>query len=317
MTKTLTIGVAFITHNARKHLPHCLPPILKSPLKPRVLIVNSSSQDGTVELARQMGADTLLIPRPQFNHGTTREIARKHLNTDIVVMMTPDAYALDFLLVEKLIRPLIVKEASVSYARQIPHDGADFFEAIPREYNYPPQSHVRSIQDIDKYGVYTFFCSDTCAAYLNDALDDIGGFQPVLFGEDTIAVAQMLKKGHKIAYVADAIVKHSHRYSLKQEFRRHFDIGLARKECGHLLACAGKDSKRGAEFVKFLIKRLVKERPHLMPYAIMQTASKWLGYRLGHASLNAPLWLKKAFSSQDFYWVSDEGLKKELARRKR
>ena len=34
-----SIGVAVITHKAKHHIPHCLPPLLHSPLKPRVVVV--------------------------------------------------------------------------------------------------------------------------------------------------------------------------------------------------------------------------------------------------------------------------------------
>lgn len=310
----MSIGVAIITHRAKKHLQHCLPPLLASPLKPRVLVVNSSSFDGTVELAQSLGAETLVIPRRTFNHGTTRDLARRHLKTDIVVMMTPDAYALDPSLLEKLVAPIIQNQASITYARQIPHDGADFFESFPRQFNYPTSSELRRISDISQHGVYTFFCSNTCAAYRNSALEEIGGFGPVLFGEDTVAVAKMLKRGHCIAYVAEAVVKHSHRYTLKQEFKRHFDIGLGRRESRNLIQEAGKDTKRGKQFVKAMVSQLALTRPHLLPYGCLQIALKLLGYRLGQASLNAPLWLKKACSSQDFYWISDVGRQKEKDR---
>lgn len=311
-----TVGIAFITHHAKKHLPHCLPPFLNSPLKPRVLVVNSSSNDGTVELAREMGAETLLIPRVEFNHGTTRERVRHHLGTDIVVMATPDAYALNSDVLGALVAPLQTKKASIAYARQIPHDGAGFFAAFPREFNYPAESHIRGMEDLSAYGSYLFFCSNTCAAYLNSALDEIGGFQPGLFGEDSIAVAKLLPLGHKIAYTADAVVKHSHDYTLRQEFRRHFDIGLSRKEFEIFLKRAGSDASRGKAYVKAMLNRLVQEKPYLLPYALLQTACKWSGYKLGCASVEAPLWLKKAFSSQDFYWVSEEGIKQEARRKK-
>lgn len=298
-----TIGVAVITHASKYHLPRCLPVFLNSPLKPRVLVVNSSSHDGTVEIAKALGAETLVIPRSKFNHGATRELARKHLQTDIVVMITPDAYAAHTDLLEVLTKPLIEQQAAVAYARQIPHEGADFFESFPREFNYPPKSHFRSLLDSDNHGVYTFFCSNSCAAYLNSALDEIGGFEPVLLGEDTVAVARLLHRGHKIAYVANAVVHHSHRYSLLQEFQRSFDTGLARKQYRHLIAAGGKDSKRGKAYALELGKRLWRENRSLLPYAFLQTTVKWLGYQCGKLSFKAPKWVKKSLSSQDFYWA--------------
>jgi len=300
MSSIPSVGVAIITHNAKHHLKRCLPPYLNSPLHPRVLVVNTST-DGTVEAAEAMGAETLRIPRGLFNHGATREAARRHLGTDIVVMVTPDAYAKADTL-EALVKPLLEGEASVAYARQLPHEGAGVFEAFAREFNYPSESHIRTLKDVDKYGVYTFFCSNSCAAYKNDALDLIGGFPSLLLGEDTVAVAKLLKMDHAIAYVAEAEIYHSHGYTIKQEFQRCFDIGLARKSYSHLLEVAGKDHARGAAYTKSLAARLLATAPHLLPYAALQTVVKWVGYAMGQRSTNAPKWLKKACSSQDFYW---------------
>jgi len=297
-----SIGVAIITHRSKNHLVHCLPPIINSPLKPRVLVVNSSSNDGTVEEAKRQGAETLIVARDQFNHGATRELARQTLNTDIVVMMTPDAYPKDHTTLGALVKPIIEKKATVAYGRQLPHKGAGLFESFPREFNYPEHSHLRSLNDIDKYGIYTFFCSDSFAAYSNDAIESVGGFPAVLLGEDTFVVAKLLYKGHTIAYVAEACVRHSHKYSLTQEFRRHFDTGLARKEYGELLQAGGKDEKRGSAFARSLASRVCREKPHLLPYTFLHLTSKWLGYRLGSLSVNAPTMWKRSFSSQDFYW---------------
>ncbi|MFV0340853.1 MAG: glycosyltransferase [Parachlamydiaceae bacterium] len=300
------IGVAVITYRAKDLLPTSLPPLLKSSIPTKVLVVNSSSNDGTVELAKAMGADTLVVPRNSFNHGTTREVARKALGTEIVVMTTPDAIAVDNHVIEKLVQPLLTKEASASYARQLPHNNADLFESFPREFNYPPKSHIRSLQEVRDFGSYLFFFSDSFAAYRNDALDSIGGFSSVLTGEDTVAIAKLLHAGHKIAYRAEAEVKHSHRYTLLQEFKRYFDTGLAREGYKNLLEVAGTDDKRGKEFALSLLRKTASERPHLIPYATLHILSKWLGYKIGQKSLNAPHSFKKWMSSQDFYWLNHQ-----------
>lgn len=297
-----SVGVAFITHNAKHHLKHCLPPILGSTLQPRVLVVNSSSGDGTIEEAKRLGAEVLVVPRKTFNHGLTREQARIHLGTDIIVMMTPDAYAIHEQMLNPLIEPITLGLAAVSYARQIPHEGADVFESFARAFNYPIQSHTRGLSDLPKYGVYTFFCSNSCAAYNNKALNSIGGFQEVLLGEDTCAVASLLHSGERIAYVAEAVVRHSHRYNLKQEFKRNFDTGLMRKRFKELQEIHASDEKRGWLYFSALMKELAQQQPHKIPYGLLQTIVKYVGYLTGKACVNAPIAMKRMLSSQDFYW---------------
>jgi rhamnosyltransferase len=299
-----SVGVAVITHKAVSLLPLCLPALLASPMRPRVLVVNSSSNDGTVELAEALGAETLVIPRSEFNHGSTRERARHALGTDIAVMITPDARPLGPELVGNLVRPIADGLASVSYARQLPHDGADFFEAFPRRFNYPDTSELRSISDVKSLGAYAFFCSDSCAAWSNAALDAVGGFEPTLSLEDTIAAAKLLRAGHRIAYCADAVVKHSHRYSLLQEFRRHFDTGYVRALHRDLLLGVGSDERRGAAYSSLMLRELARAHPLSLPYGVAVLGSKYLGYRAGFHGHSLPTWMKKRVSGQDYFWVT-------------
>lgn len=303
MKKEMSVGVVIPTWNSKHHLERCITPLLQSALKPKILVIDSSSTDGTIEMAKSLGVETFQIPKNAFNHGLTRELARKKLMTDIVVMITDDAYALDHTMLENLTLPIMEGKASIAYARQLPRIGAGFFESFPREFNYPDSSHVRSIFDSETYGAYTFFCSNSSAAYLNSALDGIGGFSDVLLGEDTVATATLLRKGHKIAYAANAEVRHSHSYSLKQEFQRYFDTGIARKSYQSLITCTGSDNKRGANLFKEMMKRLLKEKPYLIPYAILNNAAKFIGYHLGRRSDQFPLFLKRALSSQKHHWL--------------
>src|SRR3989344_203980 len=156
--KIYSIGVAINTYKDQRHLAKCLTPLLNSPLKPKVLVFNSSSNDGTVEEAKRLGVKNfLIIPRTEMNHGMARELSRKKLGTDIAVMMTPDAYAADENMLEKLVKPIVDGKAQVAYARQIAHEGANIISRFGREFNFPDKSNIRGIGDAAKYGVYTGF----------------------------------------------------------------------------------------------------------------------------------------------------------------
>jgi rhamnosyltransferase len=268
------------------------------------LVVDSGSNDQTVNIAKQNGFIVHSITSAQFNHGATREMGRKLTNADIVIFMTQDAMPIDNYLIEKLIEPIVLGKGSLSYARQIPRITADIFEAFPRQFNYQEKSHLRGIEDSAKYGIYTFFNSDSCAAYLNSALDDIGGFRQTLVSEDYLATARMLHKGHKIAYVAEAMVQHSHPYSLLEEFKRYFDTGYVRAENPWVQELVGQAESRGKEYFTALLREVFIVRPLLVPYALVNTFIKLLGYRIGYWSFHAPKWWKKMLSSQRKYWDS-------------
>jgi len=309
-----TVGVAIITYRARDMLAGCLAPLLRSPLEPRILVVNSSSNDGTVETARRLGAETMVVSRAGFNHGATREAARRRLATDIVVMMTPDAHARDETFLERLVRPLVTGEAAVAYARQEAREGAGPLERFARAFNYPATSQLRGLADWPVYGSYTHFCSNSCAAWRTDALDRIGGFASTLVSEETIATARLLEIGERIAYVAEARVVHSHPTSLTGDFKRQYDIGYARAASRDLLLAREADERRGAAYLRGLIRTLAAEKPSLLPYALLHTGLRWIGYRMGMAGRRLPVAVNARLSSQDFFWRGDAMVRSGAAR---
>ena len=133
-------------------------------------------------------------------------------------MLTPDAYPEGDDFLERLTAPVRTGRAAVAYGRQLPREGAGLLERFGREFNYPAASQVRSLEDWSTFGSYTHFCSNACAAWSNAALDMIGGFRATLVSEETVAVAELLARGERIAYVADAVVRHSHAYDLADGF---------------------------------------------------------------------------------------------------
>jgi rhamnosyltransferase len=300
-----TVGVAVVTHAAREHLGRCLPRLLASPLRPRVLVVNSSSQDGTVELAAAMGAETLTVTRRMFNHGLTRELARRRLGTAVVAMLTPDAYPLHDDFLERLTEPVRRGLAVAAYGRQVAGHAYSLFEQVGREFSYPPASHIRSAAEWGRHGSYNRFCSNACAAWSSAALDAIGGFKPTLVSEETIAVTELLARGGRIAYVAEAMVEHAHRLDLAGAFRRQFDVGYSRRLYDWLLLEGEGDGRRGRRFAAAVLRRACRESPRQLPRTLAQLASSWLGYRTGLHGHRLPLALARRLSGQDYFWSSE------------
>jgi len=298
------IGIVVLTLNASAEIAELLAKLIAEAGRAKILVVDSSSTDGTHDLVRRFNnVELYILPRGEFNHGATREFARKRLNCEVVVFLTQDVIPCEGWL-ERLVAPVRRGTAVVSYARQLPHVGADIFEAFPREFNYPATSHQRGLRDAAIYGVYMFFCSNSCAAYLNRALDEIGGFENTLTNEDYFAVAKLLKAGGQIAYVAESEVHHSHRYTLKQEFQRYFDTGYVRAENPWVTQLVGQAEKRGASMASAFLKRIAKTSPFLLPYAVLQLAAKWTGYRAGYFAYRWPRKWCKRCSSQPYYWDS-------------
>ena len=86
-----------------------------------------------------------------------------------------------------------------------------FIERYIRSFNYPKHSKTKALEDLEKMGIKTFFCSDVCATYRKSVYEKLGGFvDKTIFNEDMIMAAAMIRAEYNIAYVAEAKVIHSH-----------------------------------------------------------------------------------------------------------
>ena len=141
----------------------------------------------------------------------------------------------------------------------------------------------------------------------NDALDRIGGFKRTLVSEETIAVVELLERGERIAYAADARVVHSHPSSIHGDFKRQFDVGYSRALHRDLLLARERDEVRGTAYLQALLTHLRRERPWLIPYALIHVAFRYAGYRLGLLGTRLPRALSALVSGQDFFWRISDG----------
>ena len=258
-------------------------PLLASVPADRVLILDSSSIDGTPDLARAAGFRVEVIARSDFNHGGTRQLGVELLSdAEILVFLTQDAVLADSQAIQMLLNAFEDVTVAAAFGRQLPRPEATPIEAHARLFNYPSNSGSRTLESRTQLGFKTIFISNSFAAYRRDALMAVGGFpRDVIFGEDTVSAAKLLLAGWKIAYVAEAQVYHSHSYSWSQDFKRYFDIGLLHAREGWLLREFGSTSGEGGRFVRSELKYLWQRSRWLIPSAIIRTILKLTGYRLG------------------------------------
>jgi rhamnosyltransferase len=187
--------------------------------------------------------------------------------------------------------------------RQIPYDNARPGERLTRAFNYPPQSNVREASDIERLGIKAFFFSDACAAYRRSFLEQMGGFEsPILTNEDMLMAARALAAGYKVGYCADARVYHSHNFSLKQQYRRNFDVAAFLTMYKDEIA-SGSAAGEGIRMVLYTERQLFRGLHFAsMCYCILESAAKFLGNRAGkkYRSMTLEQILKK--TSNPAFW---------------
>jgi rhamnosyltransferase len=302
---SLIVLLCVPTLNGHNHLPDLLASIKQQTLQPDLfLAIDSGSDDGTVDTLREAGVTVQAICRDEFNHGGTRQLAVEMFpSADLVVYLTQDVILTDAGAMEKLIASFKDETVGAAYGRQLPRPGANPIEAHARLFNYLPENRVKSIADVPNLGIKTAFISNSFAAYRRDALLAVGGFPcNTIFGEDTCVAARLILAGWKVSYSADARVYHSHNYSVTEEFRRYFDIGVLHARESWLRDTLGKAEGEGLRFIRSELQFLLKRHPLLIPSALLRTVAKLFGYRLGLEERKITVKMKRYLSMNKGYW---------------
>ena len=258
-------------------------------------------------LQKAENAKVVPIEKKDFDHGGTRNKGAALSKADYMLFMTQDAVPVDAYLIENLVQAMEKEEAATAYGRQLPDDTVGVIEHYTREFNYPAKSYVKSKKDLETMGIKTYFCSNVCAMYRKDVYEKMGGFVlHTIFNEDMIMASKVIQAGYKIAYVAEAMVIHAHKYTYRQQFTRNFDLAVSQRQY-HEIFDAVKSESEGMRLVKNTKKYLYRHgKWYLVPDLIFQSGFKYLGYRLGKKYDKLPLWLVKKFSMNPSYWRDKE-----------
>ncbi len=270
-----------------------------------ILVVDSSSTDATREIARKHGARVIKIDVNEFDHGTTRTKAAEMAAGEYIVFLTQDAIPADKYCISRLVAPLRQNDdIAVTYGRQLPKSDASLFARHLRAFNYDEKSCVRCLEDKGTLGLKTVFVSNSCAAYRVGALASIGYFGGEhLFAEDACAVARLLQQGFKIAYVAEAMVFHSHNYSVFQELRRYFDVGAFHRRQHWIIDEFGSAGGAGKSYVRSELNYLFSEKHYyLLPSFFVRNLMKLAGYKLGYYHTRLPESVIPFLSMNPAWW---------------
>ncbi len=299
------VGLFVPTRNGGVVFRRFLEALEQQTLRPgNLLVVDSSSEDGTPDLAQRYGFQVIRMSPEAFDHGGVRQFALEHMReADFLVFMTQDAVLASPDALEKLLGAFQDASVGAAYGRQVPRPGANPIEAHARLFNYPSVSEVRDFSAIAGRGLKAAFLSNSFAAYRRRALEAVGGFpRRIVMGEDAVVGAKLLLSGWKIAYQAEAWVYHSHAYTLAQELRRYFDVGAFHAQEAWLLQRIGKPEGEGLRYVRSEIAYLLRRNPLLIPEALLRSALRYAGYRLGRAEALLPPRFKPLLSLNPAYW---------------
>ncbi len=191
----------------------------------KIHYILTESEDRTEEILQELQAEYVRISPKEFSHSLTREQALFEVKTTYALLITQDIEMSDVLAIAKLLRFCKEHELALAYGRQIAKGRT--LDRYFRQISYPERSHIYEKNDLDTLGQKACFCSDVFAIYRTDIFQKEEGYDHLSLetNEDMYYAYKMLKNHYKVGYCADAWVFHTHRYTLKQTYRRYQKIG--------------------------------------------------------------------------------------------
>ena len=234
----MTVSVAIPVLNGGRLLERVLAAVraqrLEGEGEVELVVCDSGSSDGSVEVARRHGAEVVQIDRGQFGHGRTRNLLMERSSGSHVAFLTQDAVPADERWLARLLGgfalapdvglvygpyrarpdagPMVARELTDWFARLADAGGPRLDRLDDAE---------RGLATRQLLGPRGFFTdANGC---VRRAAWERARFRDVGYAEDQLLAIDLMRAGWSKVFVPDAPVEHSHAYSLSGWLRRSFD----------------------------------------------------------------------------------------------
>ena|SRR5579862_1303514 len=212
-----------------------LPPLLDAIARQRIhvpvelVVVDSSSTDGSDAMLRQRADVFVSIPVSSFNHGFTRNLGIEKSRGDLIVLTVQDALPASDDWLSALIAPIVADDrVAGTFARQLPRADASALakrnlarwaasSTTPRTATLSGIDELNTLAPLARMERCAF---DNVCACIRRSVWTEHPFRDVPIAEDLAWSREVLLAGHRIEYVPGAAVIHSHDRSAQYEFER-------------------------------------------------------------------------------------------------
>lgn len=198
-----------------------------------IIIVDSGTSDGLLDMAEEHGARVVLGGNRPFDHGEVRQRGVEAASGDFVILTVQDAIPIGDYCFREMVDMLISSEnMAATMARQIPRSDAtiyacwsiwNYYESLglryDKERSLGPGQDFDSLPLLAKRGIAQL--DNVCSCYRRDILRD-HGFGRVRHAEDLELGIRLLKAGFSLGYTASAGFVHSHSRSPAYIFKRSY-----------------------------------------------------------------------------------------------
>jgi glycosyltransferase involved in cell wall biosynthesis len=268
-----------------------------------VLVIDSGSQDRTLEIVRKYPARLMEIAPMEFHHARTRNLGGTVSTGKYLVFLSGDAFPADKGWLSALVRNFRDPTTAAVYGRQLPKPNATPERAFFMNHRYGTERLVKTANSngAGKYLLYQF--SNVNSAIRREVWEQTPFPEDINAYEDFSFAVQIVRQGQAIVYEPDAAVFHSHNYGLMKSFQQYFDNGVV---YGRRQIWDGKQKDRmrsdGLKYLWNEMKHLVGcGAGRRLPYVLCYEGVRYVGIILGRQERLLPEAFKKRASSHHLF----------------
>ena len=230
-----TVTVAIPVRDGGELLRGTLRSLAQQSVAHELLVCDSGSRDDSVAVARSHGARVIEIAPHEFGHGSTRNLLMREAAGEHVALLTQDAEPADEHWLERLLEGFsLADDVAIAYGPYRPRGDASPAVRVELERWFQSlspggamllerlDSDERRSPPLDELIGRRGFFTDANACLARAAWERVP-FREVSYAEDRVLAIDMLRAGYAKAFVPQAAVLHSHRYTSVQQLRRSFD----------------------------------------------------------------------------------------------
>lgn len=242
-----------------------------------LIVVDSGSTDRTLEIIKNYPCRLIQIEAKSYYPGSVLNMAMEEAKSDLIVFQNSDGVPLSPHTLQRLVDAFDDPSVDAALTRQIPR---------PEAHGWVKRDYALSFPDAESTPEWIRL-SLPMAAMRKAAWEKHHFYTDAWASEDTEWGEWAVNNGLRIKYVKDAIIMHSHNYTLKQIYGRKFVEGEAdtfiyqrKPSCLKMLFSMIKQSSR--DIIYLLKTGIIAEIPAAIPRNITYNWAYYKGLKLGY-----------------------------------
>jgi rhamnosyltransferase len=260
-----------------------------------VILVDSGSTDGTPDIVSGYPVRLYRIAPEEFHHARTRNYLASLARGKYLVYLNADAFPASPDWLNCLLSNFSDSSVGAVYGRHLPKPNCDLERQVVLATIYGDERIVKEPSRKRELGYRYYHLSTVNAAVRKDVWESTRFPEELKIYEDVGIAKRILDAHWKIVYEPAAVVYHSDNHTLKDLFKRYFDLGVIWKQLG-MWEDSAKSSLLRDGWRLLGRKLTTRSRGSGRLHLIVQDTAKYTGLILGKNESLLPQYIKRRMS---------------------